>query len=572
MAEHHRLKVLNEPIAVLGAGVAGLINAQVLQRDGFTDIHVITRDMSVGGVWCRDRIYPGLTINNVHGEYRFSSLEMPPPATSVETGGHITGVDMCNYMESFAEKFLNGRVTFHFETEFHNLRRDEAGTWHVKTEHLKSGRAETLEFKRIVLCTGGCSNPKIPLALSPAAAERARFRGMTLHSSQLGTKLDEILSTVKPYSGTDDTTAGAVLVVGGGKSAQDICAKLAIEGRRVINVFETTDTFLASKAAIPDFIRKSRFLGLLSPHIELRTRLERFLHTTWLGSKITHFIWNKLNESSLDVYGIPKDSPLRLQHSLFWSIRVNDEGRVRSTSYHALVNSGKIEVIAPTRASSFSEDGKGIILANGKTVQANVVILATGWQSSWSQIFDEETAKEIGIGRHKSQVKIDETWNYATLAGSPPAHPDSENWVTSIYRGIIPAKNIDQRDFAIGGALFTGNNGYTSEVAAHWISSYFQGDKMRLPSNAEDAIAQAERKSAWIRTRFPDMLAWINESYSATLDFWTWPQAVDELLEDMYLLSVRSGGNWLTWPFQVIDLKEISTLEEERRVRRQQVV
>ena len=43
-----------------------------------------------------------------------------------------------------------------------------------------------------------------------------------------------------------------------------------------------------------------------------------------------------------------------------------------------------------------------------------------------------------------------------------------------------------------------------------------------------------------------------------------WPQAADELLEDMYLPSMRSGGNWLTWPFKVIDLKELSTLKEER--------
>ena len=43
---------------------------------------------------------------------------------------------------------------------------------------------------------------------------------------------------------------------------------------------------------------------------------------------------------------------------------------------------------------------------------------------------------------------------------------------------------------------------------------------------------------------------------------------VDDLLEDMHLRSMRSGGNWLTWPFKVIDLQEIVNLGEERRAKR----
>jgi dimethylaniline monooxygenase (N-oxide forming) len=48
----------------------------------------------------------------------------------------------------------------------------------------------------------------------------------------------------------------------------------------------------------------------------------------------------------------------------------------------------------------------------------------------------------------------------------------------------------------------------------------------------------------------------------------SWPQAVDELLEDMGFKTIRSGGNWLTWPFKVIDLEEISKLKEEREENR----
>jgi dimethylaniline monooxygenase (N-oxide forming) len=43
-----------------------------------------------------------------------------------------------------------------------------------------------------------------------------------------------------------------------------------------------------------------------------------------------------------------------------------------------------------------------------------------------------------------------------------------------------------------------------------------------------------------------------------------WPQYVDELLTDMSLPAMRSGGNWFNWIFKVIQLSEIEHLAEER--------
>ena len=56
-------QILQEPVGVIGAGVAGLINAHVLLQDGFSDVTLISRDKSVGGTWERTRVYPGLRIN-----------------------------------------------------------------------------------------------------------------------------------------------------------------------------------------------------------------------------------------------------------------------------------------------------------------------------------------------------------------------------------------------------------------------------------------------------------------------------------------------------------------------------
>lgn len=87
--------------------------------------------------------------------------------------------------------------------------------------------------------------------------------------------------------------------------------------------------------------------------------------------------------------GIPPDSPLRYTYSPFWSVHTNDEGQPRENGFHRLVNAGKINVMAPCRVTGYGE-GKTVLLSNGKTLEADAVILATGYSSSWDGIFDGE--------------------------------------------------------------------------------------------------------------------------------------------------------------------------------------
>ncbi|KAH7908576.1 FAD/NAD-P-binding domain-containing protein [Hygrophoropsis aurantiaca] len=570
-----------ESVAIIGSGASGLITAYTLIQDGFLNVQILTRDRSAGGTWARERIYPSLKLNNVHGEFRFSPLSMKVPGKSAETGGRLTGEDMRDYMEAFADKFLKGRIRF--ETEVLNIRRhSKTSEWVLSVRSEGMAGQEELNFSRIVLCSGGCSSPKIPDYLSPATAIEAEFKGLVVHAMDFFHKLDDVLSRLRPISSTGDDTRA--VIVGCGKSAQDVAAYLANEGRKVSVVFETPNAFLVGPKPLPDFIRKSRFLSAMSPHTELKTTLERFLHGTWVGSKLVHKLCDSVTQSAVrrlciyyyltpdtaqfDAYSIGKESPLRLAPSPFWSSHTDDEGIVSANSFHGLVSAGKIELVAPTRVQGYHADGHHVLLKNGDSLKADVVVLATGFVSSWKNIFDESTANALGINRHPlSDKQTSYTWDYPSLRNPPSTRP-GEQWASSIYRGLVPAKNISRRDFAINGAVYTPNHGYTSEVASHWISSYFLRDSMRLPSSVDEALAETELKAAWMRKRWPGMSTWDNESYSSGIALWNWPQAADELLEDMGLRTMRSGGNWLTWPFKVVDLGEIATLGEERKAKR----
>ncbi|KAJ7243926.1 hypothetical protein B0H12DRAFT_1130109 [Mycena haematopus] len=233
---------------------------------------------------------------------------MSAPPDSAATGGRLTGQDMQQYMQEFANKFLLGKIIF--DTEILEIRRDDGGrTWIISIQNRITNASAVLRFAKIVLCTGGTSKPMIPDYLSSSAAQRAHFEGPIIHSAHFGARLEDIMNMIPPKS---SEASRSVVVVGGGKSAQDICALLANEGRQVTVIYEKTDAFTAGDHPLPDFVRKSRMLSILSPHIHLRTRLERFLHTTWLGNKLVHGNWNGIIAGSFKAMKIPEDSPLRL--------------------------------------------------------------------------------------------------------------------------------------------------------------------------------------------------------------------------------------------------------------------
>jgi cation diffusion facilitator CzcD-associated flavoprotein CzcO len=118
-------QILQESVGIIGAGVAGLMNAQVLLKNGFLDVNLISRDGSVGGTWARTRVFTltstidpfshfrtghlKIIITSVHGKYRLFPLDMPPPQDS---GERLSDFDLCDYMEKFADKFLFGRANF----------------------------------------------------------------------------------------------------------------------------------------------------------------------------------------------------------------------------------------------------------------------------------------------------------------------------------------------------------------------------------------------------------------------------------------------------------------------------
>ncbi|KAI0650868.1 hypothetical protein C8Q79DRAFT_1007092 [Trametes meyenii] len=481
---------------------------------------------------------------------------MPAPLGTGPLRGRLSGQEVSEYFENFASKFLRGKIQFGKEVQ--RIRRHPSGEgWQIDLLDVGDGHVpETRAYGRVVLCTGGCSAPRIPEQLSPSAAAAVGFKGPVIHTAQFAAKANDLLSSCSPIEADSSPEDASVVVVGGGKSAQDMCAFLANEGRKVTLVCHNLDVFLASTEPLPPFIRKSRFLSLILPHIHLRTALERFLHTTWLGRYITRFAWKAIIAYSFRSANVPVDSPLRNTVDPFWNVRLNDEGVPRPSGFHALALAGKID------------DGQSVVLDDGRIVRVSAVVLDTGYKSSWEHLFGEKDLNELGLGPQPAALNTEHHWDYTTLLDPPPTHPDTTRWSSGIYRGLVPAKNITRRDLAVFGTGLTTNIGYTSEVVSHWISSYFLGDRMRIPDNVEAAIAATEREAAWLKQRFPQVSTALNPSYTAFLSFLKY-----------VLYSSGMGGaqlthhlanNWSQYAddLLVVDLDELKNLKEERDARR----
>ncbi|EDR01729.1 uncharacterized protein LACBIDRAFT_310470 [Laccaria bicolor S238N-H82] len=323
-------KVHSEPIAIIGAGPVGLITAHILIRDGFSNVRVLTRDGGVGGVWLEERVYPSMMLNSIHAQFQFSHHPLPLPPNAHSTGGRLTGTDVSTYLQSFARTFLEGKIRFWCSVDQIRRGRGEGGGWVIKTHDLRTGMKEEMCVRRVVLCTGGNSTPNIPPPLSPLSASRAGFKGPVIHSSESFKRFDEIVQSVRVGRSNKPRR---VLVVGGGKSAQDISAYLANQGISTTIIYEKADMFLAVPKPLPKAVRQSRLslylpppplsgtsspsttaseqnasdthteiirlTSILAPAIELRTPVERFLHTTWLGSKIVKRTWDSFPRKSV---------------------------------------------------------------------------------------------------------------------------------------------------------------------------------------------------------------------------------------------------------------------------------
>lgn len=178
---------------------------------------VLDSQGSVGGTWAAERIYRGLSTNNIVGTFGYSDFQLKPEEWDIVGAKYNPGSVVHAYFTAYAKKFgVFGRTLFNAKVESTELQPDDS--WNV--QYIVDMVETTVHTKKLVLATGTTFKPYTP-----------RFNGSDIYKGK-------IFHTRDLASMHDDMNqAEHITVLGGSKSAIDAVYINAVAGKKVNWVF-----------------------------------------------------------------------------------------------------------------------------------------------------------------------------------------------------------------------------------------------------------------------------------------------------------------------------------------------
>ncbi|MCK6510587.1 NAD(P)/FAD-dependent oxidoreductase [Myxococcota bacterium] len=173
------------PIAIIGAGFAGMGMGIRLKQAGIEDFTIFEAAEEVGGTW-RENTYPGCACDVPSFLYSYS-FEQSPRWSRMFGEQH----EIWSYMKDCAQKY-HLRPHIRFRSRVASLVFDEAcGAWRLT---LESG--ETFQARVVISATGGLSKPAIPKITGADSFVGPRFHSAEWdHSVDLKNKRVAVIGT-----------------------------------------------------------------------------------------------------------------------------------------------------------------------------------------------------------------------------------------------------------------------------------------------------------------------------------------------------------------------------------------
>ncbi|MEX2126003.1 MAG: NAD(P)/FAD-dependent oxidoreductase [Woeseia sp.] len=429
-------------IGVIGAGIAGLCTAKVLQQFGF-EVTVIEKEAELGGVWAASRRYPGLTTQNPRSTYEFSDFPMPRHYPEWPRGEQVQA-----YLEAYAKHFgIFEKIILNAEVRQAAIDTAEQH-WTVKVQSSRANPQEDfreLVFDYLVVCNGIFSEPFIP---DFAGSERFRGAGGRIcHSSQ--------------FTRVDEARGKNVVVVGYGKSSCDV-ANATVDLSR--------HTYLVARHLIWKIPKKLKnvlnfkylFLTRMGEALFRYIRVkgfEKFLHGSGLPirnfmlGQVERMVAKQLTLHKLGLHpGMPLETIARSTVSL-----VTD-------GFYDNIRAGRLTV---KRAEIVELHAGCATLSNGDTIPTDIVICGTGWRQE-TPFFDNSVMANV----------TDERGNFR------------------LYRSMIP---VGAPRLAFNGYNSSFFSQLNAEIGALWIAGHLL-NAFKLPSK-EVMNKAVDERLIWMEQR-----------------------------------------------------------------------
>ncbi|KAJ9503178.1 hypothetical protein LTR99_006954 [Exophiala xenobiotica] len=467
-------------------------------------IIVADKARTIGGSWAEERLYPRLKTNNVLGSYEFSDFPMTAERYGATPGAHIPGRVVHNYLCDVAAHYGIDAM-FQPGTNVESATLKDDGRWLIKLHKEGHDRATTnvVIADKIVVATGLTSEPNVPTL--PGQND---FQGLLIHSKQLKERGPQLAACKN------------VVVLGGNKSAWDVCYDAARSGSRVHMVIRPSGG--GPSYAWPKLftygpltlslarMSATRFFMAFDP-TPFATKgpfswWSRFLQQTTIGNKICNYFWTLLDRHIKWLNGYdthPELQKLEPWTTPFWmgnSLSIHNY----ETNWFDLVRDGKISVHIAEVASL----SKGrVSLSSGEDLDADALVCCTGWKPRSTMMFEsiviedplQEYQETISMIR-KAEADISNRLKYLQThprrsANAPPMQKLPATPPVSLsdhlYRLMVPCERrvLENRNLAFIGAHSSIHAVVVAQAQALWITAFFHGRLSHLTASRLDLEA-----------------------------------------------------------------------------------
>lgn len=347
-------------IAVIGAGLSGLVTAKTLLEYGY-DVQVYEKENEIGGVWTPSRHYPGLTIQNTRDTYAFSDFRMPK-----EYSEFPTGEQMLAYLKSYAEHFLINKV-INLNHEVLSAVQTDNNSWKLLIRNEQKGFNIEADF--LFVCSGTFSEPYIPE--TDGMKNFVNSGGSIFHTTKVNNS--ELYKNKK------------VAVVGFGKSACDTTSSIADEAEKTYIIFREPKWKVPKRILGINYkyIILSRF-GEALTKLKYRNFVENIIHALKIPSAALGFMQKVFaKQQSLKTANLIPDVSI--------TDMLHGELSVESDGFYKKVVDKKITALRGEIKSYYEN---GINLSDGGNIEVDVVVYGTGFKQTL-KFLSEDIIKKI---------------------------------------------------------------------------------------------------------------------------------------------------------------------------------
>lgn len=341
----------NYEVIIIGCGFAGMGMAINFLQKGITDFLILEREPELGGTWWRNS-YPGAAVDVQSHLYSFSF----EPYDWTRLYAHQP--ELLSYTNHVLDKYKIREKAL-TNTNVEKLVYDEnSGEWSVYCNGDRIFKA-----KNIVNASGGLSQPAYPNIKG-----REKFEGKNMHTGL--------------WEHDYDYTNKNIAVIGTGASAVQIVPELAKKAKK-LTVLQRTAHWVLHR---PDRILSNTERNLLKNNQWIERLFRNF--TYWkLEFRIIAF---QLFPKLMELFQLKALSHLKkqvkdkdLRKKLTPNYIIGCKRILISNDYYPALQKENVELVTDD-IESINE--KGILLKDGKQINADLLVYATGFHAAENNV------------------------------------------------------------------------------------------------------------------------------------------------------------------------------------------